>query len=219
MNTLETDVKTAGAAMAQRKADELSAPSAAPARLDRDYDLDVINEDLAPEIQQRVAIYTAKASAKKPVWERRLIVLTPNMDAGRRLPMPRVDCMSSEDKGVHIIGGRYLAVTTERGVLYSDLKDPSSGKEPCQTFAVAGVVRFGPVAAIESLKSLDVLPDALKQAGVPRSVVAQAAGSAGKLLRGQKQYEIYGNKDRLLATYTTSDGGELKVFWPDASGN
>ena len=205
--------------MAQRKADELAAPSGAPADIDRDYDFDPINRDLAPELQQRIAIYTAKASSKKPVWERRLIVLAPNMDNGRRLPLPRVDCMSSQDKGVRVIDGHYLAVATDRGVLYSDLGRQTPGQDPCQTFAVVGTVRYGSVTAVEGLKSMDVLPDALKEVGLPGPSAVAAAGNAGKVLRRQAQYEIYGNKDRLLATYTTPDGGELKVFWPDSSGN
>lgn len=219
LNTLETDVKTAGAAMAQRKSEELAAPRGAPADIDRDYNLDPINQDLAPELQQRITIYKAKASSKKPVWERRLIVLAPDMDNGRRLPLPRVDCMSSQDKGVRVIGGHYLAVATDRGVLYSDLGRQTPGQDPCQTFAVVGTVRYGSVTAVEGLKNLDILPDALKEVGLSGPAVVAAAGNAGKILRRQSTYEIYGNKDKLLATYTTPEGGELKLFWPDDSGN
>ena len=211
--SLEAAVASSGAKIAQRKLAEVQTPVDEVRQIEKDYVLDPANKDLASELQARVRIYAARG-ADKPEAFRRFILLIAGPDARKRLPVPTIDCEAGLDKGVRVVAGRYLAAATDKGVLYSDLSRPTRAEAGCQSFEGVGTVRYGGVAAVQALKSVDVLPDALREAGLPADSAKAASGSADKILASKKLYEIYGNKDKLLATYPTQDGGELKLFWP-----
>lgn len=211
---LEAAVSRSGAQLAQKKLAQVATPVDEARQFEKDYALDPANKDLAGELQARVKLFTAKTSGK-PAAERRFLLVGSGPDARRRAPVPTIDCEAAEDRGVRVVGGRYLAAATDKGVLYTDLSRPAAeGAGGCLSFEPVGVVRYGATAALQGVKSLDVLPDALREAGLTEATGQAATGTAAKLLWSKPQYEIYGNKDKLVATYSTSDGGELKKFWP-----
>ncbi|MBI3553053.1 MAG: hypothetical protein HY077_11110 [Elusimicrobia bacterium] len=218
LKSLEAKLKEAQAELAQRRAAEAAAvapPAALLKAVQKEYALDPVNKDLLPELRARIKIYTAKAKSKRPASERHLLLVPPDVNPNRTIAVATIDCEAKEDRGVRVVGGRYLAVETEKGVFYSDLSRPASADAPCEHFVAVGVVRKGRVSAVQALRSLEVLPDALARAGLPKKDAETASASAGRVLAGQEQYEVYGNKNRLLATYPSKDGAGLKVFWPE----
>jgi hypothetical protein len=218
VQSLEAQLTEAQTELVARRAAQAEADAPPPELLkavEKDYAPDPANKSLSPDLQKRIRIYTAKPGAKLPANQRHLLLVPSEVTPRRTVVVPTVDCEAVEFKGLRVIEGRFLAASTDKGVFYSDLSRPASADAACESFVSAGSVRFGKVGAIQAVRTLEILPDALREAGLSSGDARSASVNAGRMLGGREQFEIYGNRVRLLATYPVSGGAGLTVFWPE----